>query len=100
LQKRTACAEEVNELFWTICTAIGPEAAANAAAHNHAITMRFVVTNVGHGDVRLILVLRDKVIKINADDKEREAVFFDKSGKMCEISINFVLEQNEIKIPI
>jgi hypothetical protein len=62
--------------------------------------MRFVFTNVGHGDVRLILVLRDKVIKINADDKEREAVFFDKSGKMCEISINFVLEQNEIKIPI
>jgi hypothetical protein len=62
--------------------------------------MRFVFTNVGHGDVRLILVLRDKVIKINADDKERGAVFFDKSGKMCEISINFVLEQNEIKIPI
>ena len=39
LQKAASCAHEINELLGHACAAIGPEAASDAAAHNHAITV-------------------------------------------------------------
>ena len=47
LQQRAACAEKVNELFRLVRTAVGPEAAAYATAHYHAISMFVVVHRVG-----------------------------------------------------
>jgi hypothetical protein len=39
LQKASACAQEIDKLFWTRGAAIRPKAASNATAHYNAITM-------------------------------------------------------------
>ena len=40
LQQRATCTKEIYELFGTILAAVRPETAADAATHNHCITMR------------------------------------------------------------
>ena len=37
--ERLACSEDIQELLWAALSAHWPEACANAASHNHAVTI-------------------------------------------------------------